>query len=450
MHLAKSLALAASLAGPLSFRKFRRHLPAQWIEEALEETGTGTVRERRLPAERIVWLIIAMGLFRDRPILDLVDKLDLALPAPDGLGVASSAVTQARYRVGREPLEWLFKKCGAKWSARSAERHLFHGLRLHGMDGSTFRVPDSESNRHYFGGPTAGKVRGPSAYPMLRMVALMVLRSHVLADARITPYRVGENTSAKEMCPSIPDDSLTIFDRAFLAANLLIPLARGKRNRHWLTRAKSNTKWVVKETLGRGDELVSMTVSAKARKEDDSLPVNWPMRAIRYERPGSPPQTLLTSLLDPIEYPADELIELYHERWELELGFDEVKTEMLDREEALRSQLPAGVMQELWGLLLAYNLVRLEIKSIAEEENVPPVRISFVGAFREIRDEVNWLDGIRPTVIVDRLRRMRARIKQRHILPARRVRSYPRAVKIKMTSYPRKRAGPSPTGSSPK
>ncbi len=442
MHIAKSLALAAALAGPLSFRKFRRHLPAQWIEEALETTGTGTVRERRLPAERVVWLIIAMGLFRDRPILDLVDKLDLALPAATGWGVASSAVTQARYRVGEEPLEWLFNKSGEKWSARSAERHRFHGLSLYGMDGSTFRVPDSESNRRYFGGPTAGKVRGPSAYPMLRLVALMVLRSHVVAAARITPYNVGEISSAKGMSPSIPDDSLTLFDRAFLAANLLILLTRGKRNRHWLTRAKSNTKWVLDKALGPGDELVSMTVSAKARKEDDSLPVRWPMRAIRYQRPGSPPQTLLTSLLDPKEYPAEELIELYHERWELELGFDEVKTEMLDREEALRSQLPAGVTQELWGLLLAYNLVRLEIESIAEEAKVPPVRISFVGAFREIRDEVNWLDGIRPTAIVDRLRRMRERIKRRHILPARRVRSYPRAVKIKMTSYPRKRAPP--------
>jgi hypothetical protein len=448
VHLAKSLALAAALAGPQSFRKFRRHLPTQWIAQALKATGTATVRDRRLPAERVVWLIIAMGLFRDRPILDLVDKLDLALPVRDELGVASSAVTQARYRVGQEPLEWLFEKCGTTWSKQSAERHRYHGLALYGVDGSTFRVPDSESNREYFGGPTAGKVRGPSAYPMLRLVALMVLRSHIVAAARITPYRVGENTSAKEMCASIPDDSLTLFDRAFLAANLLIPLARGKRNRQWLTRAKSNTKWVVDKTLGPSDELVSMTVSAKARKEDDSLPVRWQMRAIRYQRPGSPPQTLLTSLLDPNEYPAAEIIELYHERWELELCFDEVKTEMLDREEALRSQLPAGVMQEMWGLLLAYNLVRLEIESIAEEENVPPVRISFVGAFREIRDEVNWLDGIRPTVIVDRLRRMRARIRQRHILPARRNRAFPRAVKIKMTSYPRKRAAPRSDGNS--
>lgn len=445
MHIVKSLAVAAALATPLSFKKFRRHLPTRWIDDALEATGTGTVRERRLPAERVVWLVIAMGLFRDRPILNLVDKLDVALPSPDGSGVASSAVTQARYRVGDEPLEWLFKKCGAKWSAKSAARHRFHGLSLYGVDGSVLRVPDSPSNREYFGGPTAGKMRGPSAYPMLRLVALMALRSHVVADARITPYSVGENTSAKQMAPTIADDSLTIFDRAFLAANLLIPLARGKRNRHWMTRAKSTTKWTVEKKLGPGDELVRMTVSAKARREDDTLPAYWIVRAIRYQRPGSAPQTLLTSLLDPKEYPAKELIALYHERWELELGFDEVKTEMLDREEAIRSQLPAGVTQEVWGLLLAYDLVRLEIESIAEEVGVPPVQISFVGAFREIRDEMFWLEGIRPTAIVGGLRKMRARIKQRHILPKRRSRTYPRAVKVKMTSYPKKRASRSPT-----
>jgi Insertion element 4 transposase N-terminal len=222
MYLVKSLAVAAALASPLSFKKFRRHLPARWIELALEATGTGTVRERRLPAERIVWLVIAMGLFRDKPILDLVDQLDIALPGADGSGVASSAVTQARYRVGEEPMEWLFKKCGGRWSAKSADRHRYRGLSLYGMDGSTFRVPDSESNREYFGGPTAGKVRGPSAYPMLRLVARMALRSHVVADARITSYSVGENTSAKQMAPSIPDDSLTIFDRAFLLRNPLI------------------------------------------------------------------------------------------------------------------------------------------------------------------------------------------------------------------------------------
>jgi transposase IS4-like protein/DDE family transposase len=450
MRLAKSLAVAAALASPQSFKKFRRHLPGQWIDEALEATGTGTVRDRRLPAERIVWLLIAMGLFRDRPIVDLVDKLDVALPAPDGRGVASSAVTQARYRVGEEPLEWLFKKCGEKWSVQSADRHRFHGLSLYGMDGSLLRVPDSKTNRAYFGGPTGGKVRGNGAYPMVRMVALMVLRSHVVAAVRLTPYKVAEMTSAKEMCASIPDDSLTIFDRGFLGATLLIPLARGKRNRQWLTRAKSTTKWTVEKKLGRGDELVWMTVSAKARKQDPSLPERWLVRAIRYQRRGSEPQMLLTSLLDAKEYPASELIELYHERWELELGLDEIKTEMLDREEAIRSQLPAGVTQELWGLLLAYNLVRLEIESIAEEEKVPPVRISFVGAFREIRDEVNWLDGIRPSVIVDRLRKMRTRIRQRHLLPVRRERSYPRAVKVKITSYPKKRPPRPPTESSVK
>jgi hypothetical protein len=105
---------------------------------------------------------------------------------------------------------------------------------------------------------------------------------------------------------------------------------------------------------------------------------------------GFRPQTLLTSMLDATSYPADEIRELYHERWELELGYDEIKTEMLEREEAIRSRSPEGVRQELWGVFLAYNLVRLEMERIADEAGIEPRRVSFVTALRFIRDEWFW------------------------------------------------------------
>ena len=110
-----------------------------------------------------------------------------------------------------------------------------------------------------------------------------------------------------------------------------------------------------------------MEVSHQARKKNPTLPKVWVVRAIRYQRKGFPPQTLLTSLLDPVDYPAEELIGLYHERWELELGYAEIKTEMLEREESIRSKSPTAVAQEMWGILLAYNLVRLEMERVADE-----------------------------------------------------------------------------------
>ena len=192
--------------------------------------------------------------------------------------------------------------------------------------------------------------------------------------------------------------------------------------------------------LGTGDELVELETSREARRKNPDLPRTWPMRAIRYRRPGFQPQTLLTSLLDPEAFPADELRDLYHERWEIELGFDEVKTDMLDRQEAIRSKTPAGVMQELWAVGLAYNLVRLEMERIAEEADVPPSRISFVHSLRLIRDEWMWAAASSsPGAIPKNLRRLRDELK-RFILPPRRShRRFPRAVKTKMSNYERKR-----------
>lgn len=126
---------------------------------------------------------------------------------------------------------------------------------------------------------------------------------------------------------------------------------------------------------------------------------------------------------------------LYHERWEIELGYDEIKTEMLEREETIRSRIVVGVKQELRGLLLAYNLVRLEMERIAEEAGVEPIRISFVAAVRTIRTEWEWSAvTASPGAIPRHLAEMRSTIAA-YVLPPRRERSYPRAVKLKMSNY---------------
>lgn len=435
LRLDEALASVAGVA-PEQFDRFRARLDLDWIEEALHATGSATVRRRRLPAQQIVWLVIGMGVMRNRPILDIVDKLDLALPDAKGLGVAPSAVAQARARLGSDPMRWLFARTADQWGHASADAHRWRGLALYGADGTTLRVADSPENREHFGGQ-AGRLESDSGYPLVRLVALMALRSHVLVSASFGPYD-SEHLYAADLWAEIPDDSLTVVDRGFAAAGILIPLARGGQNRHWLTRASANRTWRTVERLGPGDEIVEIEVNG-ARYEKPDLPRTWQVRAIRYQRKGFRPQTLLTSLVDPQQYPRDEVVALYHERWELELGFDEVKTEMLDREETLRSKLPEMVNQELWGVLLAYNLVRLEMAHIADEAGVEPTRISFVVALRYICDEWFWLEGTRtPGAIPRQLARMRANIK-RFILPERRHRSYPRAVKIKMSNYSRKR-----------
>lgn len=438
----EALTAAAVLANPESFDRFRRSIDPAWIEEALRATGTATLRKRRLPAEQVLWLVIGMALFRDSPIDDVVDRLDLALPAPGGreTPLSKAAIPAARARLGPEPLQWLFEHTGYAWAHASARAHAWRGLALFGADGTTLRVPDSDANRAHFGGQYSGEEIGEGAYPLVRVVVLMALRSHLLAAAAFGPHKLGEHALAADLWANVPDDSLTIVDRLFLGAALLLALSGGGSNRQWLLRAKANTRWRVVERLGPGDAIVEMDVSSEARIKDPTLPRVWRARAIEYQHRGFKPQTLLTSMLDAERYPAREVVALYHERWELENGYDEIKTEMLEREEALRSKSPALIEQELWGILLTYNLVRLEMERVAEELGVEPTRISFVMALRLVRDEWLWCAVASPGAIPKRLLRLRATL-ARFVLPPRRAeRSYPRAVKKPVSKYPSTRS----------
>jgi hypothetical protein len=435
--------------GEGAYERLRASIDPDWIDAALAATGTATLRKRRLPAEQVIWLVLGMALYRDRPIDELVEKLDLVMPGSGTKSMAKSAVAQARARLGDQPLKWLFERCSEHWGHDSARRHAWRGLALYGVDGTTLRVPDSPENRAHFGGQSAGPGREMSGYPLVRMVTMMALRSHLLVGASFGPY-ASELRYAEDLWSKTPDDSLMLVDRGFFTANILISLATSGQNRHWMTRAKAQTKYVVLKSLGKGDDLVEVKVSGEARSKNPELPQRWQMRAVKYRIAGFPPQILLTSLVDPQRYPADELRALYHERWELELGYDEVKTHLLERHEAIRSRTPKGVMQELWAIGLAYNLVRLEMERIAEQANVAPNRISFVMSLRLIQDEWAWSANTRaPGAIPKHLRRLREEVLRFVLPPRRRLRSFPRAVKIKMSSYERKRPAV-PKGSSPK
>lgn len=425
-----------------TFETFQKSIDPCWIEEALAETKKATLRKRRLPAEQVIWLVLGMALFRDLAIDAVVKTLDLALSDGDERPMSSSSVCEARQRVGSEPLAWLFDRCATKWAVESADRARWRGLAVYGVDGTRVRVPDSDPNRRHFGGHPSR--RGESGYPLVRLVTLMALRSHLILAARFGPYRTSELAYAEELWPEVPENSIVILDRNFLNAPVLLPLQNEVANRHWLTRAKSNTKYTIVETLGVGDELVELNVSAEARKKNPAFPQKWRVRVIHYQRPGYRPERLLTSLLDTNRFPAAEVIALYHERWELELGYDELKTELLDREEAIRSKTVEGVAQELWGLLLSYNLVRLEMERVAAEANVPPTRISFIAAFHYIRHALVVASFLKPGALPKHIRRLREDLLGL-ILPERRSdRLFPRAVKIKMSNYPRKRRPPLP------
>lgn len=438
---------------PRAYPNLTKHLDPAWVEEALLATGTATLRRRRLPAEQTVWLLLGMAVMRDMPIAAVARKLDVALPASDGSRtVASSALSQARARLGSEPMEWLFLRSAEEWAHRSADADRWRGLALYGVDGTTLRVADSPENRGHFGGQDSGRHEGgrderQSGYPLMRLVVAMALRSHVLAAAVFGPYAIDERTYAASVWDSIPDRSLVLIDRHYLQANVLVPLTTKGAERHWMTRAKSNTKFRLIRRLGKGDELVEFEVSREARKKDPSLPTHFDVRAIHYQRKGYQPQLLLTSLVDETRYPANELRALYHERWEVELGFGELKTDMLERLETIRSKSPPAVTQEMWGLLIAYNLIRLEMQRIAAEFAVAPSRISFVASLRHCVEQWHFVAIASPGTIPSRLATATDRMRTFVLPPRRPERVFPRAVKLKMSNYARKIPTKSPSRS---
>lgn len=440
--LAAALEETADYPHPESLDALRSHIDPQWIEEALAATGTATLRRRRLPAEQVIWLVIGMAMRRDRPIHEMASRLELVLPDRNGdTDVSSGTVVQARKKVGEEPVRWLFERTAHTWAHDRARDDEWRGLSLYAVDGTTLRVPDSDENREYFG--LAKGDRGDSGYPLVKMAALMAVRSHLIAAAHFTPYATSELSCAQELWEEIPDRSLVILDRLYLSAKILLGIQEGGSERHWLVRTKTTTKWTVLESFGRFDKLVELKVSSEARRKDPSLPRTYIARAISYRHPDSKGrQWLLTSLRDPEAYPADEVVAMYHERWEIELGYDEIKTHMLEREEAIRSRTVIGVKQELWGILLAFNLVRLEMAKIADEAEVPAWRISFMMALRLIRDEWDWCAIGTPGSVPKKLRRMREKVKQFVLPPRRSERRNRREVKIKMSNYPKKSRPP--------
>jgi hypothetical protein len=252
-----------TFAEPESLNVFQKSLPLEWIETVLKTTDKASVRRRKLPAELVVWLIVGMGLYRDRSINDVVSKLDLSLTGELGETVAPSAVPQARLRLGQEPLEALFNLTAEHWIKQEDTEDAWHGLQLFAVDGTCFRTPDSPELAEHFGYIKHRKDRH-TEYPMLRLCALMSLRSRLVHDVAFGPCGKGEITHTKSL--NIPKQSLTLFDRCYLSAELMINWQKAHADSHWLTPIKSNTRFQIIEEYSGGDCLIEMNVSVHARK----------------------------------------------------------------------------------------------------------------------------------------------------------------------------------------
>jgi hypothetical protein len=442
MALGKALLAVGTGGRAPSFEEFSAAIDPSWVRAALTTTQKVSIRRRKLPAEFVVWLVIGMALFRDYAMAAVVRHLDLVLPPRRGARgqVSPGAIVRARTRLGAQPMAALFGQLATTWAHDAAAATRWHGLAVYGVDGTTLRVPDTAANAATFGRPHTSRGRA-AGYPQLRLVALLALRHHVLAAAAIGPCTRSEPALAATLWAQLPSHSLVLLDRGYTAYALFHLLGDLPQQRHWLVRVRTGRgalRWTAVEHLGPGDALVEWTPAHKRRTVGRQLPPTLRARAVHVQSPGFRPAVLLTSLVDPVAYPAAEFGALYRERWEVEVAFDEVKTHTLQRAEALRSHAPVRVEQEVWGLLIAYNLVRVLMARAAPRAGVPPLRLSYWNAALLVRSfwESAWY--LAPGTLPRHLDTLLDQVALL-VIPPRRPRRYPRVVKRTHTSYPRKK-----------
>ena len=427
--------------GPISVETFAKSIDSAWVEDVLETTGKASVRRRGFPAELAVFLVIGMALFADRSIDDVVNHLGLVLPTKKKL--ARSAIPQARARLGSEPIKLLFRKASALWREGLGAK-TWRGLSVFAVDGSCLKVQDSDDNYQAFGKATGGK--SEAGYPQVRVGCLLDVSQRMLVDAEFGPYKTSELDLAQTLWPQIPEHSVTILDRGFNAYPVIAAVVDEQRSKHILIRLRSDMKFELVRELPDGSCLAVLLPDRPVRAKHPDIRKEVRGRIITYQHADGKPSRLFTTLVDHERFPATDLVLLYHERWEIELAYDELKAHLLHQKESLRSKTPDGVAQELWGIFLAYNLVRREMAMAAVEFDVEPNRMSFQNSLLTIRmffERSAWIAP--PTKLQSRLAEMRQYlVVDLLILPERRSdRRYPREVKVAQSRYPRKkRLGP--------
>lgn len=401
-----------------------------WIEQALLATGKASIRRRKLPAEHAVWLVIGLALFRHMPLWQVVQEMALSL---DGQSLpAPSASVQARQRLGAQPLAHLFGVLTDAWGRAQAVDQ--QSLRVLAVDGVVWSAPDSAPNRQTLG--SGATQYGPQPWPFVRAVCLLDTDGHELLDARLGDYACGELTLAQGLRGL--DHSITLFDRAYFSSAFLLGWQQQGTQRHWLMRARDNLRHEVIETLGEGDWLIRMPVSQRARQLNPELPSHWQARLIQAQV-GGKLRRFITSMVEPARFPAEALAQLYCQRWEIELGFREIKQSLQQNHGVLRSKQPELVMQEIWGVLIAHTLLRRWMRLMAQHIGVAPIRISFHTAQHAIVGVLRSVHLARAGAVPQHLQWLLEQARYFVLPPRRPDRKFPREVKRSRSKYPTKK-----------
>lgn len=372
--------------------------PRALIEEVLADTGKASRRERLLPAPAVVYYVMALALWREAPLEEVLRVVCEGLQWLGGgeagaVQASKSAISQARSRLGAQAMRQLAERVLRPLAAPGAPGAWYRGLRVMALDGSCMDVADEAANAKFFGYP--GASRGQSAFPQARLLGLVECGTHVVTAAQVAPYGCSEQAMAAQMLPAkLTPGMLVLADRNFYGFKLWQIACASGAKLAW--RVKANLKLPVQRMLPDGSYL-----SAVFDSGDRLRNVGQVVRVIDYtlEDSATPPQDsyrLVTNILDPAEAPALELAALYHERWEIEGVFDEFKTHLRANSTVLRSKTPELVLQELWGLLLAHFAIRQLMTQAAWPRGLDPDRLSFTHAVRVIKRKMPQAAALPP------------------------------------------------------
>jgi hypothetical protein len=417
-------------------------IPPGEVRQVLEDCDCLDCKRCRLTREVIFWLVLTMGLFPElciRQVFKHARRLN-----SDEWDPTRSTLCKARQRLGIAPVRLLFERVVRLLATAGTPGAFYRGLRLMAIDGTVFDVPDSAANALAFGYPKGG--RGAGAFPQVRKLSLEEVGTHVeyaFVLKGLKEKESGEQSMTPGLLRHLQAGMLLLWDRGFFSYNLWQSVLL--RDCHLLARVREHYVLRPIESLPDGSYLAKIYPCYSARNKN-----RWgiKVRVIRYKlddpaRVGHGKEhVLLTTLFDAAACPATELIELYHKRWEIELMFDEQKTHQTPRQATkpahLRSETPLGVIQEIYALSLGHYATRALMATAAQQAEVSPLQLSFVGCLHIIknrRDE--YRSGNSPEA--EAWRRSFVRELARERLEPRRQRCNPRVVKRKMSKFKKKR-----------
>lgn len=400
------------------------HVPFELVDAVLAETGRVQSRVRSLPARVVVYLLLAACLFAEQGYGQVWQRLTAGLA---GLAVAqpsAAALTQARRRLGATPLKALFDLLrGPALGSLATGGVRWCGLLVCAIDGTTMTVPDTPANLGAF--PRSARHAG---YPLLRVVALVAVGTRSLIDCVFGPAvgtGSGETTYARGLTGSLKPGMLLLADRNFDAAGLLQAIAATQA--HLLVRVKANRKLPVLGRLPDGSYLSQLGATPVRVVQAEITIATSVGRATGSYR-------LATTLLDPHRYPALGLVTLYHQRWEIETAYLELKSSILGGR-VLRARTPDGVTQEVYALLVCYQILRQAMTdATTTQPALDPDRASFTVALNAARDQLIQAAGVIATTSIDLVGKI-GRAVLDNLLPARRLRVNPRIVKRAISKY---------------